>query len=358
MISSSFISSSSLTDETLRSIANLQKQLVDAQKELSTGRHADVGVTLGATTGVSVSMRQDMDQIQAIQTSNNLVLNRLTASQSSLDTLSKSASDFLSSLITAQTASTSQDTLIQASQAGMQTLQDQLNSSLDGQYLFAGTNSDVQPMQDFFGSPPSDGATALANAFKSYFNVTGPDDPAVANITPEKMTAFLNDDTDPDGFATVFSDTNWSSTWTAASSKPVSSRVSRSAVINTSVTATNGTFRDLTEAYAMISGLGFTNLNSGTQQAVIAKARDLTANVTGSLTQVQSGLGVIQQRVSDSNDQIDSQVDFLTKSIDNLEQIDPATVTTQLSQISTALQAAYSLTSQLNNLSILDYLNN
>ncbi len=96
----------------------------------------------------------------------------------------------------------------------------------------------------------------------------------------------------------------------------------------------------------------------GAQQAIISKARDLTANVTGGLTQVQSALGVTQQRVSDANDQIDSQVTFLTKSIDNLEQIDPAAVTTQLSQISTALQAAYSLTNQLNSLSILDYLSN
>lgn len=350
MITSSFISSASLSDETLRSIARYQQQLVDAQKELATGRHADVGITLGATTGVSVSMRQDMDQIQAIQNSNKLTLNRLSASQSALNTVSKSASNFLSSLISAQTAATSQYTLIQSAQAGMQTLQDQLNASLDGQYLFAGINSDVQPMEDFFGTPPSAGAQAITTAFTAKFGMS-PNDPNVANISPSDMTDFLNNQ-----FADLFSASNWSSTWTAASDKPVSSRVSRSEIINTSVTATNSTFRSMTEAFAMISGLGFANLNSGTQQAIISKARDITANVTGSLTQVQSALGVTQQRVTDANDQIDSQVNFLTKSIDNLEQVDPAAVTTQLSQISTALQAAYSLTSQINKLSILDYL--
>lgn len=352
MISSSFISSASISNETLRSIARYQQQLVDAQKELATGRHADVGITLGATTGVSISMRQDMDQIQAIQGSNNLALNRLNASQSALDTLSKSTNDFLSSLITAQTAATSQDTLIQSAKSGMQTLQDQLNASLDGQYLFAGINSDVQPMEDFFGTPPSAGAQAVAAAFTAKFGMS-PDDPNVSSISPDDMTDFLNNE-----FADVFSDANWSSTWSAASDKPVSSRISRSQIIDTSVTADNGTFRTLAEAYSMISGLGYANLNSGTQQAIISKARDLTANVTGGLTQVQSALGVTQQRVTDANSQIDSQVDFLTKSIDNLEQIDPAAVTTQLSQISTALQAAYSLTSQLNKLSILDYLSN
>jgi flagellar hook-associated protein 3 FlgL len=350
MITSSFISSASLSDETLRSIAKLQKQLVDSQKEIASGRHADVGVTLGATTGVAVSMRQDVDQIKAIQSSNNLVLNRLTASQSALDTVSKSASSFLGSLINAQTAGTSQDTLIESASAGMQTLQDQLNASLDGQYLFAGTNSDVKPLDDFFGSPPSAGAQAITSAFVTKFGMS-PSDPNVSQISPSDMTDFLNNE-----FSNLFTQANWSSTWTAASDKPVSNRISRSEVIPTSTTATNATFKSLTEAYAMISGLGFANLNSGTQQVIISKARDLTANVTGGLTQVQSGLGVIQQRVSDANDQIDSQVNFLSKSIDNLEQIDPAAVTTQLSQISTALQAAYSLTSKLNNLSILDYL--
>jgi flagellar hook-associated protein 3 FlgL len=352
MITSSFISSASLTSETRKSIARLQAQLVDAQKELATGNHADIGVSLGATAGVSVSMRQDMDQIQAIQGSNRLVLDRLTASQSALDTVSKSTSSFLSSLISAQTAATSQDTLIQAAKAGMQTLQDQMNASLDGQYLFAGTNSDVQPMEDFFASPPSAGAQAVTAAFVAKFGIN-PTDPAVSNISPSDMSDFLDNE-----FTDLFSDPNWSQNWSAASDKPVSNRVSRNQVIDTSVTANSATFRSLTAAFAMISGLGFGNLNTGTQQVIISKARDMTASVTGGLTQVQSALGVTQQRISDSNDQIDSQVNFLTKSIDNLEQIDPAAVTTQLAQISTALQAAYSLTSQINNLSILDYIHN
>lgn len=352
MISSSFISSASITDETRRSMARLQSQLVDAQKELSTGRHADVGVTLGATTGVSVSMRQDMDQIQAIQNSNNLVLNRLTASQAALSTISSSTSSFLSALITGQTAGTSQDTLVQAATASMQTLQDQLNASLDGQYLFSGINSDVQPMEDFFGSPPSAGQQAVTNAFVAKFGIS-PDDPAVANISPSDMQDFLDNE-----FAGLFSASSWSSTWSAASDKAVSNRISRTEVVTTSVTANDTTFRNLTQALTMVAGLGMANMSSGTQQVIIAKARELTANVTGTLTTVQSGLGVTQQRITDSNDQIDTQVDFLTKSIDNLEQIDPAAVTTQLSQISTALQAAYSLTNQLNNLSILNYLSN
>ncbi len=329
----------------------MQSQLVDSQKEIASGRHADVGVTLGATTGVAVSMRQDMDQIQAIQSSNDLVLNRIDASQSALSTIASSTSTFLSALISGQSASTSPDTLVQAAQAGLQTLQDQLNTSVDGQFLFSGINSDVQPMDDFFGTPASQGATAVANAFQGFFGFT-PDDPQAADITPAKMQDFLNS-TD---FTDLFTDSGWSANWSGASDKPVSNRISRTGVADTSVTANDPNFRNLTEAYVMIAGLGYANLNSGTQQVLLSNARTVTANVTGGITQVQSFLGVTQQRISDSNDQITAQVDFLTKSVDNLETVDPAAVTTQLSQISTALQAAYSLTNQLNQLSIMNYL--
>lgn len=350
MITASFISSAGLQDDTRRSIARLQSQLVDAQKELGTGRHADVGITLGATTGVSVSMRQDLEQIQSIKNSNNLVLNRMDASQSALQTVAKSTSSFLSALVSGGSASTSPDTILQAAQAGMQTLQDQLNSSLDGQYLFAGINSDVKPMDDFFGSPPSAGQQAVTNAFVTKFGFD-PSDPAAANISPSDMQDFLDNE-----FAGLFTSSSWSSTWSGASDKSVSSRISRTEIANTSVTANDANFRNLTQAFVMFAGLGFSNLGSGTQQVIISKARDLVANATGGLTQVQSYLGVTQKRVSDSNDQIDSQINFLTKSIDNLEQIDPATVTTQLADISTALQAAYSITNKLNNLTIMDYL--
>lgn len=350
MISSSFISSASLSDDTRRSIARLQSQLIDAQKEIASGRHADVGVTLGAATGVTVSMRQDMDQIQAIQSSNKLVLNRIDSSQSALKTVADSTSTFLSALIAGQAASTSPQTIVQAAKAGLQTLQDQLNTTVDGQYLFSGINSDVKPIDDFFGSPPSAGAQAVTAAFTAKFGIS-PTDPAAANISPSAMQDFLDND-----FAPLFTSASWSTTWSGASDKPVSNRISRTGIADTSVTANDSNFRNLTEAYAMIAGLGYANLNSGTQQVLISNARNLTANVTGGITQVQSFLGVTQQRISDSNDQMTAQVNFLTKSIDNLETVDPAAVTTQLSQISTALQAAYSLTNQLNKLSIMNYL--
>jgi flagellar hook-associated protein 3 FlgL len=351
MISPAFVSSASLSSDTRRSIARLQAQLIDAQKELATGHHADIGVSLGATTGIAVSMRQDLSQIQAIQASNGIVLTRVGVSQTSLQTVADKTQSFLSSLISAtQLTSSTTSTVVQEAQAGLQTLQTQLNSSLDGQYLFSGINSDVKPMDDFFASPPSTSAQAVTNAFVAKFGMS-PTDPNVSSISPTDMQDFLTNE-----FASLFSGTNWNTNFSGASDRAVSNRISRSEVSNTSVTANDDAFRNLTQAYMMVSGLGFANLNDGTKQVVVSAARALTANAIGGLTNLQSFLGVTQQRVTDSNDQITAQVSFLTKSIDNLESVDATEVTTQLSQLSTALEAAYSVTNRLNNLSIMNYL--
>ena len=50
-----------------------QSELTKAQKEVSTGRVADVGLALGARTGQSVSFERDLDRLKGIVDSNALV---------------------------------------------------------------------------------------------------------------------------------------------------------------------------------------------------------------------------------------------------------------------------------------------
>lgn len=350
MITATFISTASLSRETKTSIATLQKRLADAQTELATGRHADVGVTLGAQTGVSVSLRQDMDQIKSIKDTNTIVLTRMDNSQAALNSLAQVAQNFFDILTPAQSSGSMPDSVLQQAKSSMQSLQDQMNTSLDGQYLFAGINSDVRPMDDFFSDPPSAAAQAVTNAFTTKFGMS-PDDPNVSSISADDMQSFLDNE-----FADLFSDANWSADWSPASDKPVNSRISRTETANTSATANNPSIRELAQAFTMVAGLGFANLNSAAQQVVMKQASQLTTDGKAGLIKIQASLGVTQQRVSDANDQIDAQVTFLTKSIDNLEGVDSATVLSQISDLSTALEAAYTVTNRLSNLSIMDYL--
>ena len=74
-----FTSTSAISAATRLTMAKLQSQLADAQKEVSTGRYADVGATLGSRTRQSVSLRQEQARLQSIMDSNGPVATRLDA---------------------------------------------------------------------------------------------------------------------------------------------------------------------------------------------------------------------------------------------------------------------------------------
>ena len=57
----SFVSTRSISDAMRYQMLRMQSDLAKADKELSTGRLADVGVVLGVRTSQSVSLARDLD---------------------------------------------------------------------------------------------------------------------------------------------------------------------------------------------------------------------------------------------------------------------------------------------------------
>lgn len=350
MITPAFISTAALTDETRLSIARIQVRLLEAQKELSTGRYADVGTTLGASTGVSVSLRQDLTQIRSIKDTNNTVLTRLKASQSAMQTISDDAQNFLAALVRAQSASAAPETVQEQAKTSLGSLADQLNSSINGQFLFSGINSDIKPVATYFADTNPASRQAIQDAFYDKFGFSTTD-PQVANLSYDDVSDFLDNQ-----FDSQFSDANWAANWSEASDRPVKNRISRTELSDTSITANEPFVRDIMKAYVMMADLGFSNMNDVTKQAVVSKATQLVGNAIGGIGQAQSFLGVMQERVTNANDQIDLQINFLTISIDGLESVDPNEVATRISLLSTQMEAAYSVTARLHELSLMNYL--
>ena len=77
-----------------------QSELTKAQKEVSTGRHADLGLALGSRTGQSVSFERDLERLKGIVDTNGLASARLSSTQDALSQISASAQSFLSTLTT------------------------------------------------------------------------------------------------------------------------------------------------------------------------------------------------------------------------------------------------------------------
>ena len=101
-MTSTFISTSALSEATRSSLMKLQTKLAQAQKEVATGRFADVGLSLGFKTGQAVSLRQEHARLQSITETNGLVASRLDATQAALKSLAETAQSFQSELLGAR----------------------------------------------------------------------------------------------------------------------------------------------------------------------------------------------------------------------------------------------------------------
>lgn len=345
-----FSSSGALSDQTRLSILRLQARLADAQKELASGRHADVGLTLGADTGKVITFRQELNVTQSIIDSNEVVATRLKGSQIALQSMSNLAQDFLSSLVNTKTSTGVSQTTVQNAQATLKAFLDQGNATIDGQYIFSGVNTDVRPFDDYYATPAPASKQAYDAAFLAKFGITQ-QDPAVSSIDGATMSSFLNVEA-----TAQFADPAWAANWSSASDKNIKNRISRMELAETSVNANDPAFRKITAALVMVADSGFASLNDTARQAVIDKAIAQLGDGISGIADLQSGLGIAEERLSTSNDVMTLQKNLITSSIDNLEGVDPAEVQTRLANLTTQMETAYAITSRLNNLSLLNYL--
>lgn len=345
-----FVSSAAISGVTRQAMLRTQGEFVTAQKEVTTGRLADPGRTLGSRTAETVSLRQEHARLDTIVTTNGMAASRLETTQVTLDQLRKTADAFLGSLVSVGESATAAGALQQQAAEGLKGLIASLNSASGGQQLFGGINAGAAPMTDYFAAPASASKQAVDGAFAAAFGVAQTD-PGVAAIAAAEMQAFLDGD-----FAALFDDAGWSADWSAASSETMRSRISATEVADTSVSANEGAMRKLAMAYTMVADLGADRLGEGAFGAVAETAKRLVSEGIHELTALQGRVGGTQARIAAMNERMSVQMDLLSRDVTGLENVDPYEAASRVTSLMTQLETGYALTARIQRLSILDYL--
>lgn len=347
---STFISTSALSAATRVSLIKTQTKLADAQKEVTTGRLADVGAALGYKTGQTITLRQDHARLKTIIDTNAVVSTRLSATQAALKSLSDDAQLFVSQLIAARNRDTGASVVQGQAEAALTSFTNTTNTALDGAHLFAGINADVKPLTYYYETPTPANRQAVADAFFASFGTTA-GDPANGNITAADMQAFLDG-----SFSGLFDDPAWTTDWSAASDQNVKSRISTSELVETSTNANNIAYRKLAQAYAMVADLGVENLNQAAYEVVIDTATRVAGEAIQDLAQEQARLGTSQERIANANDRMSIQIDIMANHINLLEAVDPYEASTRVAALMNQVEAAYAMTARIQKLSLLNYL--
>lgn len=350
------ISTLSFNTSTRTSLVRLQTQLSDAQQELNTGKHADVGRTLGRLTGSAISARAQESSFIEQQTSNKLVTTRVENIEASLTSIRESAESLANNLIGISVA-TDFDTIIDQAKSGLQTLTGSLNAASGGQYLFGGTNTDVAPIADYDGSPAKN---AAATSFSDFLTATGT---TAATVKPEDLRLYLTtgyaDPLDPaktHKYADLFTEAAWSQNWSSSTADTIQSRISKTETLASSASANEAAYRDIASAYTMLTDLGLETLGDSARDVVTSVAREQLTTASRDVVNINAAIGTRLQRIDAANTELKRQQDIMEDTVSTLEDVDITETSLKINALKTQLEAAYTVSGRLQNLSLLNYL--
>lgn len=347
-LKASTVSSYALSSAIRSTILRGQSDLVTAQQEVASGKHADMGLALGVTTGRTISLSKDYDQLNAIIDTNGIVSARMDAAQSALSSLVDQAQSFTSSLSAARNTADGARIIGPLAAGGLQNATDIMNTSYGGEYIFAGIHTDARPIADYGAA--SAAKAAFDSDFMAKFGMAITD-PNVSTISASDLKDFIDNE-----LTNEFSGSRWSSNWSSASDQVVQNRIAPQETADTSVSANDPGVRKLFMAYMMTSAFAGANLSHDAYTTVIDSAMTLTQEGIGQITTAQSVLGTSQARVSDANSRLSAQANVLESSVNNLEAVDPYEAATRVNSLMTQIENSYALTAKLQNMSLLNYL--
>lgn len=337
-------------------IQRAQSEVTDRQQEVVTNRYADVGLALGSKSTRSISLNREVARIDALLDTNALVGQRLSSSQVVLGQMSESAQQMLDTLITLSDGENA--SLVKVAQ---QTINGALgnfsalaNTSNSGEFLFAGVNTDVRPMNDYFAPAPPLGVSkakyAFDNLFQSRFGFSQ-NDPQTETISAADLTNFLDTDV-----KAMFEGPDWNLNWSSASDTNLTNRINGSEVIQSSTNANNAGFRQFAMAAVVGSELIGGNWNSQARAALSDAVISMAGSAITSVDEQRAELGVAEMRVTKANVSLRTQKDIVAVYIGELEGVDPYEAATRMNTLLTQMEASYSLTARIQQMSLLNFL--
>jgi flagellar hook-associated protein 3 FlgL len=345
----SFVSTSAISQAQRYQMMRLQADLVKAQTESTTGMVADKGLALGNRTGQTITFQRDIERLETIRDANAIASARLTATQNGLNLVSGAAQAFLSTLTSTPSGDTGAQIAAADARAAFATLHGVVNTSLNGEYIFAGINTDAAPLADF-ADPLSPGRQAFDTAFQSHFDFPV-GDPQAAGIDKQAMQAFL------DGPARdLFLGAGWGGVMSDAADQPITSRITTSETASTSVSANEIGLRRLVMASAVVMALQNSGIGQEAREAVAGTAASLVGTAVADIAGVQAEVGITQNRITRANERMTMQVSLFKTSLQGMQAVDPYEAATRVTNLLTQIETSYALTARMNQLSLLRYL--
>jgi len=297
------ISTYALHQTTLRDASKVQQNLANLQSQLSSGSKSQDFAGLGGSAAEQFLQLEDkIAKSTNYVNENNIISTRLNSTDNVLSQVIESATNLKSLISQRRTAGSSSASFGDAIQAEWQNLVGQLNSNLQGRYLFGGTRTDTPPV-------------------------------------------------DPNNFPTLKADGVPDDSYYQGSKQNVNARLNDSTQITYNVRADDAGIQQIFAGLAMAK-----KGDDGNSDADLQKAYDLVAQGLDSIIATRSIVNQHTVQIDNVNTQEQSFQLYFKGVKEGIGNADLVSVSTQVAIDQGILQASFQAFSKINALRLSDYL--
>ena len=334
----------------MQPLGRAQVRLADAQTELTTGRLADPGRTLGARSARHAALDGAMAEARATREALGVDAGRMTATQTALDGVRGVADALVASLVTARSAPTDERTLrLAAEEAGAlrATLVGHANARLGATHLLGGTRTDAPPLADPATSTAA--ATHVRDAFTARFGHS-PDDAASAAIDAAAMDAFLAD------LEADFAATDYAALWAGDPPATRTVRLGPGEAVDVPATHHDPAIRDLVLATSIAATLADAPLSGDARNATLDRALGMAGAAQGMAAEAAGRVGLAQERMARAEEATDARLRVAEAALTDLTGVDGFDAAARVGALATTIEASLTVTARIERLSLVNYL--
>jgi flagellar hook-associated protein 3 FlgL len=328
-------------------VSTTQRLLLRAQVEYATGRHEDVGLTLGRGVSTNLDLRSQISAFESMKTIHRIAATKAELTQAGLGQLKDIANAFISALSGARTAQNGQQLAEEAARTAYTAIWQVLETTFDGQAIFSGINTGNPGLTKYPGSAAE---SAIDNAFLLAFGFL-PTSPLAINITPSQLQNHIDT-----AFQQEFQDPNWNANWSDASSVTPQTTLEGGAKVNLSTTANSQAIRDLVRSVVSVLSMSKGQLNSSTFSQLADQAMAGASEAVLGIANEQSRIGLGQEELNRSTERITKKSDLLKAWVQDSEGVDQYEAAMRMNQLMTQLEASYAITAKISKLTLANYL--
>jgi len=340
-------------------LRSLQGDLARLTAEMASGRKSDPARALGLGASLLYKLHDDIQAGEAIQNATSLAGKRLDVMQAALTSVGGLMDQMSPEILKIDALKGNGFQIIaQNAREVLGSMTDLLNTGWDGHSLFGGTDSAAPPLKD------SAGLLAWAGeALQAASAGAALDAEAAIGLADSFAGLFANEDRDDaNSFYSLVYQSKSRTTGTGGaadeSDAPSQVRIGAGETLRYNVRADNDAFKQAFEALALLSTLDApeARMSEEAKTALLDRAGTLMRGARADLTVLAGTLGGKQKRLEDVAEIQARAISAAAAQINDLEAADYYTISDRINTLQIQLQATYSITAKLSELSFVNYM--